>query len=94
MTLITLGSKHLSVLGTTTDDRSGSTARIGPSYLLTADPSLVRRMNAARSRYTRARYYNALRIHPTRDNIVSIRDERIHDALRLKMAPGVSPRFA
>jgi hypothetical protein len=67
----------------------GSTARIGPSYLITADPALIRRMNAARSTYTRARYYNALRIHPTRDNIVSIRDEKLHDELRYKMAPGV-----
>lgn len=75
------------------DSQQGSTARIGPSYLLTSDPVLIRRMNSVRSPYARAKFYNALRIHPQRDNIVSVRDEQLHDELRYKMAAGVSLPF-
>ena len=68
----------------------GSTARIGPRHLITTNPELVRRMNAVRSTYTRAEWYNGLRLHPTRDNITSYRDEAIHAQLRSQMALGVS----
>ena len=49
-------------------------------------------MSAVRSPYTRSDYYHALRIHPTRDNIVSIRDEGLHDDLRYKISAGVCLR--
>ncbi|KAF2104274.1 putative P450 monooxygenase [Rhizodiscina lignyota] len=72
------------------NDRFGSTARVGPEILITSDPLLIRRMSAVRSSYTRAKYYKALRLHPTRDNITTLRDEKAHDELRAKMAPGYS----
>ena len=70
--------------------KAGSTARIGPNDLLTSDPALLRRMSAARSPYRRSEYYIGLRFDPSRDNIVSTRDENKHNELRSKMAAGVS----
>ncbi|KAK4987306.1 hypothetical protein LTR50_004732 [Elasticomyces elasticus] len=58
--------------------------------LLTCDPDLVKRMNAVRSNFTRGDWYTALRLHPTRDNITSIKDEALHSDLRNHMAPGYS----
>ncbi|KAF1812194.1 putative P450 monooxygenase [Eremomyces bilateralis CBS 781.70] len=72
------------------NEEYGSTARIAPSTLLTKDVSLIRRMSAVRSPYTRSKVYEALRLHPERDNIVSYRDEAIHGQLRTKMSPGYS----
>ncbi|OCL05274.1 cytochrome P450 [Glonium stellatum] len=72
------------------NDEHGSTARIGPRTLLTRDPALIRKMNAVRSPYIRAEWYNALRLHPTRDNITSYRDEAIHNKLRAQMSHGYS----
>ncbi|XTI85616.1 cytochrome P450 [Cenococcum geophilum] len=72
------------------NDEHGNTARIGPRFLLTRDPALIRKMNAVRSPYTRAEWYNAMRLHPTRDNISSYRDETIHNRLRTQMSHGYS----
>ncbi|KAF2493238.1 putative P450 monooxygenase [Lophium mytilinum] len=72
------------------NEQYGDTARIGPRLLLTRDPALIRKMNAVRSPYTRAEWYNSLRLHPTRDNIVSFRDETIHNKLRTQMSHGYS----
>ncbi|OCK80386.1 putative P450 monooxygenase [Lepidopterella palustris CBS 459.81] len=74
----------------TVNEQHGDTARIGPRFLLTRDPALIRKMNAVRSPYTRAEWYNSLRLHPTRDNIVSFRDEAIHNKLRTQMSHGYS----
>ncbi len=69
---------------------AGSIARIGPNDLITSDPALIKRMSAARSPYRRSEYYIGLRFDPSRDNIVSTRDENKHNELRSKMAAGVS----
>ena len=59
--------------------------------LITKDAELMKRMNAVRSPFTRAEWYTALRLHPTRDNITSITDEALHTDIRSRMAPGVGP---
>ncbi len=56
--------------------------------LITADPELIRRMSAVRSPFTRGPWYAALKLHPERENVVSIRDEHIHNDLRSRMAFG------
>jgi len=70
-------------------EKPGSMARIGPNLLITTDHRLIRRMNAPRSQYTRSEWYQALRFHPSRDNIASYRDEQKHTRLRGQMALGV-----
>ncbi|KAK6441577.1 hypothetical protein LTR95_002197 [Oleoguttula sp. CCFEE 5521] len=72
--------------------KHGSTARVGPRMLITSDPDLLQRMNAVRSPFTRGPWYTALKLHPERDNITSVIDERIHADLRARMAPGYSGR--
>lgn len=58
--------------------------------LITSDPSLLRRMNAVRSDFTRGIWYNALKLHPEVDNITSYIDEDIHADLRKRMTAGYS----
>ncbi|KAJ9203965.1 hypothetical protein DTO166G4_2685 [Paecilomyces variotii] len=66
----------------------GPLARIGPNHLLLSDPDSIRSILAARSRYTRGPWYDALRIHPHRANLITERDERKHQKLRHQMAAG------
>lgn len=70
--------------------RTGHVARVGPNTLVTDDPEVVKRMWAVRSRYKKADFYDAVRFDPTRDNIISERDDERHNELRAKMAAGVS----
>jgi hypothetical protein len=69
---------------------TGHVARIGPNTLVTDDPEVVKRMWAVRSRYKKGDFYDAVRFDPTRDNIISQRDDEVHNELRAKMAAGVS----
>jgi hypothetical protein len=50
----------------------------------------MKRMLGVRSQYRRSEWYLGMRFDPVRDNIVSFRDEEKHNALRTKMAAGVS----
>ncbi|KAF2841841.1 putative P450 monooxygenase [Patellaria atrata CBS 101060] len=83
-------SGRMNIHFTELNDKYGSTARSGPNHLMTCDPALIRRMNAVRSSYTRSEWYKGLRLHPTRDNITSYRDEATHMQLRNQMALGYS----
>ena len=56
--------------------------------LITSNPDLVRRMNAVRSPFTRGPWYSCLKLHPERENVVSLIDERVHAELRNRMTPG------
>ncbi|KAK3385839.1 cytochrome P450 [Podospora didyma] len=72
------------------NDKYGSLVRIGPNELVTGDPEILRRMMAIHSPYTKGPWYDAMRFDPTRDNLLSMRDEAAHTALRAKMAAGYS----
>ena len=65
-------------------------ARIGPNHVLIDDPNTVRRILARGSRYTKAPWFDALRLDPHSANVVAERNERTHDELRRKLAPAVS----
>lgn len=67
----------------------GSLARVGPNELVTCDPEILRRVWGVRSRYTRGDFYDAVRFDPERDNLISMRSDAAHKALKEKMAPGV-----
>ena len=68
----------------------GSIARVGPDYLITSDPDLMKRMLNVRTPYKRSDWYNGMRLDPSRDNVLSMRDDDLHAKLRSKMAAGVS----
>jgi hypothetical protein len=68
----------------------GPLARIGPNILVTDDADLLRRISGARSPYSRAEWYDGMRLDPRVNNVISERNEKRHTALRAKMASGVS----
>lgn len=68
-----------------TTDSKGSLTRIGPNQVLTDDPELIRRMNAPRSPFRRSDWYLGMKFSPDSDNIVSTKDEAVHNDLRSKM---------
>jgi hypothetical protein len=68
----------------------GSLARIGSNTLVTTDPDLLRRIQAVRTPYKRSDWYNALKFDPSRENVLSQRDDEKHGVLRAKMAAGVN----
>jgi cytochrome P450 len=84
----TAGRNHLLVAEV--NAKYGSLARIGPNNLVTSDPDLIRRMNAPRSEYRRGDWYNAMRMKPGFNNVLSERSEDRHKELREKMAQGYS----
>ena len=67
-------------------NRYGTTFRVGPNDLLTADPEVLRRMGAARSRYARSNWYAINRLDPDEDSMFSIMDTAEHDKLKAKTA--------
>lgn len=69
---------------------TGHVARIGPNLVVVDDPEAIKRMWAVRSTYKKSSWYDAVRFDPSRDNIISLRDDNQHNALRAKMAAGVS----
>ena len=74
---------------------AGPLARIGPDTLVTSDPDLLRRILGVRTKYRRSDWYYAMRFDPAKDNVLSMRDDDLHNELRAKMAAGVSapPRW-
>jgi hypothetical protein len=67
----------------------GPLVRIGPNELVTTDPDLVRYMGSSRAAYTKGLFYQSGQITPGVNNVVSMRDEAEHKAMRATMTPGV-----
>lgn len=70
----------------------GSIVRVGPNQLVTDDPEVLRMIAAVRSPYSRSNWYTGMRLEADHDNVLSERNEERHNALRAKMAAGVSAR--
>ncbi|KID94024.1 benzoate 4-monooxygenase cytochrome P450, partial [Metarhizium majus ARSEF 297] len=68
----------------------GPVARVGPNDVVTSDARLAMHMLGARSQYTRSSWYNGLRFEPSKNNIISMRDDALHAVIRSKMAGGYS----
>ncbi|PHH62103.1 hypothetical protein CDD82_2047 [Ophiocordyceps australis] len=68
----------------------GPVARVGPRDLVTSDAHLMKRMLNVRTQYKRSDWYHGMRLKPGEDNVLSQRDDYLHNALRAKMAPGYS----
>ncbi|KAK0367916.1 cytochrome P450, partial [Colletotrichum limetticola] len=69
---------------------TGSLVRVGPNDVVTSDPDLMRHMLGVRTKYTRSDWYNAMRLDPGNDNVLSTRDDTVHTRLRSQMAGGYS----
>jgi hypothetical protein len=84
---ITSGRTHLDYYEVC--EKYGPIARVGPNDLVTSDPDLIRRMSNVRSEYRRSNWYDSMRFNPSKDNVVSMRDDDEHNRLRAKLAAGV-----
>ena len=90
--MLTLGI-HRAILTVLFMLLEGPLAVIGPNHLITDDPEVILRMNAARSQYGRSDWYKSQRVDPFHENMFSHRDLLKHDSLRRKVASGVSAWF-
>ncbi|OAA70411.1 benzoate 4-monooxygenase cytochrome P450 [Cordyceps fumosorosea ARSEF 2679] len=70
--------------------KHGPIVRIAPDWVVCGDPTEIRRIWGARSRWTRAWWYRGMRIDPYQDSSFSTRDDALHTAIRSKLVPGYS----
>ncbi|GKU10634.1 unnamed protein product [Fusarium langsethiae] len=68
----------------------GDIARVGPNDLITSDPDLMRHMLNVRTRFQRSSWYDAMRLDPTKDNVLSQRNDDLHASTRSKMVGAYS----
>ncbi|KAK6223056.1 cytochrome P450 [Colletotrichum tabaci] len=71
-------------------EKYGPIVRVGPNDLITSDPDLIKHMLNVRSTYKRSNWYDGMRLKPGKDNVLSARDDDLHQKLRSKMAAGYS----
>ncbi|KAK3292860.1 cytochrome P450 [Chaetomium fimeti] len=64
--------------------------RIGPNWLMTSDPDVIRHMNAAKYKHQKSSWYEALKVDPYVHSVFSETSVTKHDQLRVKMASGYS----
>ncbi|KAF2444589.1 putative P450 monooxygenase [Karstenula rhodostoma CBS 690.94] len=68
----------------------GPIVRIGPRHVIISDADSIRRILAVDSSYTRGPWFDSLRLHMTRANVISERDPRRHSHMRSILGPGLS----
>ncbi|KAJ5016270.1 Cytochrome P450 monooxygenase lolP1 [Colletotrichum sp. SAR 10_99] len=71
-------------------EKYGPLVRIGPNTVMFSDPDTLKRIAAARSRYTKGEWYAVGRTTPGEDHLFSMRDEEKRKNLKSKMGPGYS----
>jgi hypothetical protein len=69
-------------------EKYGSPVRIGPNKIMVNDPVILRHMSAPRSNFRRGTFYDAFALQPPIMNVLSQKDEKIHNSLRAKMIRG------
>ncbi|SMQ51982.1 unnamed protein product [Zymoseptoria tritici ST99CH_3D7] len=70
--------------------KHGPLVRIAPGRVITGSAKTWAKITAARSPYLRSDWNDAMRFAPGQDNVLSMRDEKAHSDLRMKMAAGYS----
>lgn len=66
--------------------------RIGPDMLMTDDPAIMRRINAAHGGYVRGDWYRVFRLDPHQDSLIASLDNKFHDNIRARVAGGITGR--
>ncbi|KAI1090987.1 cytochrome P450 [Rostrohypoxylon terebratum] len=85
------------LLGTLEQDFSqlrkyGPLARTGPNSIVTNDPSILRRIASARTKYTKHEWFAAATFAPGHRTMITILDNFNHDKLKAKTAQGYNGR--
>ncbi|CAG8953869.1 hypothetical protein HYFRA_00010830 [Hymenoscyphus fraxineus] len=68
----------------------GDFARVGPNWLMTSDPEVIRYMSAAKYKHQKSNWYQALKVDPYVHSVLSETNLEKHDKLRAKMQAGYS----
>lgn len=66
--------------------------RIGPTDLITDDPTIIKRMNGARSSWGRSTWYRAMTLNPRGGSLFDEPDTKAHDLFKARLAFGYSGR--
>ncbi|OQD98439.1 hypothetical protein PENSOL_c009G10927 [Penicillium solitum] len=64
--------------------------RIGPNWLMTSDPEIIRYMSAAKYKHQKSSWYESLKVDPYVHSVFSEPSLEKHDKLRVKMQSGYS----
>ncbi|KAI5924782.1 cytochrome P450 [Camillea tinctor] len=72
----------------TIDKKYGPLARVGPNFLHTSDPELIRRMSSSKTNYWKSDWYQGNRFNPYGPLMFVERSPHIHDQIKAKLAPG------
>ncbi|MCJ1311384.1 hypothetical protein MMC25_005055 [Agyrium rufum] len=70
--------------------KHGDLARIGPNWLVTSDPDIIRYMSSARHKHKKSGWYASLKADPHVHSVFTETNLEEHDKLRAKMQPGYS----
>ncbi|KAJ5699690.1 hypothetical protein N7536_002703 [Penicillium majusculum] len=68
----------------------GDLTRIGPNWLMTSDPEIIRYMSAAKYKHQKSSWYESLKVDPYVHSVFSEPSLEKHDKLRVKMQSGYS----
>ncbi|KAL2867461.1 cytochrome P450 [Aspergillus lucknowensis] len=68
----------------------GDLVRIGPNWLMTSDPEIIRYMSAARHKHQKSSWYESLKVDPYVHSVFSETSVEKHDKLRVNMQSGYS----
>ena len=70
----------------------GSPVRIAHTKILTNDPVVLRYMSTSRSTFRRGTFYDAFSLQPLHKNVLSQKDEKLHNSLSAKLIRGYSSK--
>ena len=69
---------------------TGTLTRVGPNELICSDAEALRKIASARSLYQRGDFYDSAKLSADQNNLFSTRDDEAHNAMKVKLAAGVS----
>lgn len=70
----------------------GPLVRIGPKYIITDEPDIIRTISSARSSYHRDGWYSTGRFNPYRDNLFTKLEPSVHSKAKLRLSGSYNGR--
>lgn len=70
----------------------GPLVRIGPKYIITDEPDIIKNISSARSAYHRDGWYTTGRFNPYRDNLFTKLEPSVHSKAKLRLSGSYNGR--
>lgn len=70
----------------------GPLVRIGPNYIITDEPDVIKSISSARSAYHRDGWYSTGRFNPYRDNLFTKLEPSVHSKAKLRLSGSYNGR--